>query len=95
MSLLSVVVGLAIGILLGNVCRVDDKEETPFSKAPNRTTMFKCARVAVYEHVPLGKYDDSQSPSEIINLNLEEYTKAVKLAAEEVTRQVLSSFPMP
>lgn len=45
-----------------------------------------CVRVAVYEHVPLGDYDNyTQTPREIINLNVQVYKKAIEMAAKEVS----------
>lgn len=42
-----------------------------------------CFRAAVYEHVPLGELD-VHKPSEILQMNLQMYTKAVQAAYAEV-----------
>lgn len=44
-----------------------------------------CVRVAVFENVPIGVYNGTQKPREIINSNLEKYVTAVKLAAKNVS----------
>ena len=43
----------------------------------------ECVRVAAYEHVPLGDYE-IQTPRQIINSNLQMYSKAVHAASKQV-----------
>lgn len=50
---------------------------------------WECARVAVYEHVPLGDCVNKTQPArQIINLNLEVYKKAIEMAAREVSMRI-------
>ena len=77
-------VAASLAIVLFAACYVFIEYVMDYSLFWNCSFKWECARVAVYEHVPLGQYDASKSPREIINLNMKKYKMAITEAAKEV-----------